>query len=144
MIVTRIYNKLAEWREDRFQCGIDLSRVAWPQKNPGSLVPKVSEHNFRRRVAWSKADIGKLIKISVEMRDLDMAETIEIFYLTRLRPGDIFGMTHDNVDLAHGYIHGIQHKTITTRLPSGVPYLVAITDKMAHILERRMSAISRG
>lgn len=139
IIVTRWYNKMYEWAEVGMVHGINWSKVPLPRKNPGSQVPKVNEKQFDRHVAWPKRYIRRLIRGALDMQYLDLAETIEFLYLTELRQCDVWLLTEKNVNLARMVLTGVQHKTITTKLPSGVPYLIPITPSGASILRRRMS-----
>lgn len=138
-IMSRVFSKFEEWKDARYVEGHDFSRLSLPRKNPASLVPRVNERQFQRNVAWPKKVVYKLIRTAEIFGDTDMAEIIEVLYLTRLRPGDLWLMTEKNVNLARRIIFGIQHKTITTRYPSGVPYLIPISPRVAEILERRIS-----
>lgn len=143
-LVTRLFSVLYERRELGSWEGIDMRRIPLPKKNPGSQVRKVNEKQFERRVAWPKKTVYRIVQSALDLNDLLLAEITEMLYLTRLRPGDLWDMTDLNVDLSHMVIHGIQHKTITRRLPSGVPYLLAITPHMAAILRRRMEITPSG
>lgn len=138
VIITRLYKKLEEWKEARTVNGVDFSRITLPVKNPGSQVPKIDEKQFARKVAWPKKVVYKFIDAAVRLNDLDLAEDIEMLYLTGRRPSELYRMTAKNVDLAHMELNGIQHKTITTRKPGGIPYINAVTSRMALILKRRI------
>lgn len=144
MILTRMFNKFEEWKDGRVFEGVDFSRVPLPTKNPASLVPKISEKQFERGVAWPKKTIYKVINMASMMGDQFLADILEMLYLTKLRPGDLWRITEKNVDLPHRVLRGIQHKTITSRLPSGIPYLIAITNKMAVIISRRSLLVPPG
>lgn len=143
-LLTRIYNKMGEWKEAGMHAGIDFSKIPLPLKNPGSQVPKVDEGQFARKIAWSKKTVYRIISAAIGLNDLDLAEIIEMLYMTKLRPGDLWAMTDRNIDLARSLLTGIQHKTITRRLPSGVPYLIAITPRMGRLLARRLERLPAG
>lgn len=144
MILTRFFNALNEWQEARWHHGIDFANVQLPRKNPAAQVPKVDERQFARKVAWPKRLVRRIIETAKAMDDIDMAEIIEVLYGTRLRPGDVFLMTDRNVDLVRLILSGIQHKTITRRLPSGIPYLIAIPKRCLPIFRRRVQTNASG
>lgn len=140
MVLSRIYSKLAEYKEGRFVNGTDFSRIVLPIKNPAALVPKVNERRFARQFYITKEQK----KILCSYADEDMAEIITGLYWTELRPSDFFRFTSENVDLAKATITGIQHKTITTRNPSGVPYKVSIPVEKLDIFRRRIQNTKPG
>lgn len=144
LIVTRLYNKLFEWKEGgRFEC-VDFSYISMPNRNPASLVPKVNEKQFERRVAWPKKTVRKMITAALALNDIELAQIIQILYLTRLRPGDVWSIVDRNVDLTRLILFGIQNKTITRRNPSGIPYMIALTDQMARIFKQRLDKTPSG
>lgn len=144
VIITRLFNKLEEWKESRIVNGVDFSKITLPTKNPGSKVPKVNEQQFAEKSPWPKKVIFKFIEAAVTLNDLDLAEDLEMLYLTSLRPSDLYRITEKNVDLAHMILTGTQHKTVTTRLPSGKPFLLALTPRMITIIKRRIERIQPG
>jgi len=139
VLLTRFFNKLAEWKEGGSFNGLDFSKITLPLKNPGSLVPKVDERQFARKVAWPKRLVYKLINVANVLNLPEVADAIEILYLSKLRPGDVWNLSERNIDFAHMILSGIQHKTITSRMPSGIPYMIALTPRMATILKRRLA-----
>lgn len=143
-IIIVLFNKIYEWKEIGTVKGIDFKKIPTPLRNPGSQVPKVNEMQFARNVGWAKKLVYGLIKVAIELGDLDFAEIIEMLYLTKLRPGDFFNMTEKNMDLARMILSGIQNKSITTKNPSGLPYLVALTPHMVNILKRRVEMTPPG
>jgi integrase len=140
MILSRIFRKMEEYKEGRSVNGVDFSKITLPAKNPASLVPKVKEAQFSRKVVLSKDDITKLISYS----DENLAETIKALYWTRLRPSDLKRITDGNIDFKNMAITGIQHKTISNSNPSGVPYRVAMNVDLAALIQRRMQAHKPG
>lgn len=137
-IITRFFNKLMEWKEGGKHEGVDFSKIPLPNKNPGSQVSKVDEAQFAKKVAWPKKVVYRLIESAKELNDHALAEKIEMLYLTGLRPSDLFRITERNVDLAHLILTGTQHKTVTSNLPSGRPFRIALTAHMAEIIRKRM------
>lgn len=144
MILVRFFNQIAEWKEIKVFNGLDFTQIQVPIKNPASLVPKVNEAQFARNIAWPKRTVLKLVATAQRLNDQVMADAIDILYATRLRPGDLLRMTDKNVDLVRLILSGIQHKTITKKTPSGVPYLLALTKRTARILKRRINAVPSG
>lgn len=140
MIISRLYRKFEEYKEGRYLNGEDFSKINLPTRNPASLVPKVNERKFARKVVVTKAQITKLISYS----DESLAETIKALYWTRLRPSDLSRITRSNVDFKNMVITGIQNKTITTKNPSGVPYRVAMSDEIAALVMRRIESFKPG
>lgn len=143
-IMVRLFNKLYEWKEQRTAHGIDFTKISLPSRNPAQMVPRADERPFARKIAWPKKLVLRLIAAAQRLGDQDFAEKIQMLYATRLRPGDLWRMTSNNVDLARNTLSGIQHKTITRRLPSGVPYLLAIGPIERNILERRLAIRAEG
>jgi len=143
-VMRRWLNWLAECKEVGTVHGIDFRPIVLPLKNPCAAVPQVNEDQFRRGVAWTKKAVYTLVGMAIKLKDLGMAEKIEMLYLTGLRPGDLWNMTDKNVDLVRNIISGVQHKSITRRLPSGRPYLVTIGPRASAIIRRRMDRIPSG
>lgn len=141
MILIRLYNKLGEYKEAGQVRGMDFSAVILPAKNPGSLVKKVNERAYARKVAPSKEKVFRLVAFARQMGYGDMADIIEGLYLSRLRQSDFFRLTAANADLDHGLLQGIQHKTITTAHPSGVPFLVVMPEPLKWLVARRMGGL---
>lgn len=78
------------------------------------------------------------------LADEDLFEIIDTLYWSMLRQGDLFAITNENVDLARLMITGIQHKTITTKNPSGLPYKVVIPADRLDVIKRRLEATKPG
>jgi integrase len=144
VVLSRMFTKLSEWKEARSFGGTDFSNITLPARNPAALVPKVNEALFRRGVAWPKTLVYRIINAAVRMNDLDLAEIVEMLYLTRLRPGDLWRMSDRNVNIPRMVLAGIQNKTVTSRNPSGVPYLIAISERMKRVLVRRIEKTAPG
>lgn len=144
MILTRMYNKLREFKEAGVVGGFDFSIIHLPERNPGSLVKKVNEKPFARKVAPSKEKVFRLISFAKQVGFHDLADTIDGLYMSRLRQSDFFRITSDDVDIDHGLIQGVQHKTITTSNPSGVPFLVVMPFPLRAMVERRIKAAKPG
>ena len=140
-ILILMFNKLKQWKKDGRVGDIDLSKVTIPLDNPAKESKKVDEMQYASKVAWPKKLINRLIATAVVAKDPLLADCLEMLYRTMLRVGDLFAMTPKNVDLARMILSGIQHKTITRKLPSGRPYLYAITPSMAKILKRRIQLV---
>lgn len=143
-IVINWLNRQYEWQEAGEFEGVNFSKCPLPRRNPASQVRRVDEKIFARNTAWTKRMVLKLIDAANRLGDGLMADSVEILYATRLRPGDLLAMTEKNVNLVRLFISGVQHKTVTRRLPSGIPYLLALTERTAKILKRRMEAVGPG
>jgi hypothetical protein len=141
MILSRLYRKMEEYKEGRFVAGTDFSRVTLPKKNPAALVPRVNERRFARQFYITKEQKKLLCSLTP---DDDLSEIVDGLYWSQLRPSDFFTFTDANVDLKAGVLRGIQHKTITSRNPSGVPYKIAIPESKLPIIKRRLEATKPG
>lgn len=138
MITTLCFNKFAEWKRIRIYKGYDFSKFVLPETNPGALVKKGHEEPKSSR-PWPKRLIFKLIDIAYRLNDIFMAHYIEFSYLSGLRPSDLFRLEEKNIDFAHKIAVGVQHKTITNSLPSGIPYTITLSEKMTLILKELIS-----
>lgn len=134
MILSRIFRKFEEYREGGFVGGQDFKRIRLPLKNPAALVRKVDERQFARRVFISPDQK----KILCSYADEDLCEIIRGLYWTQLRPSDFFAITNANLDLQQRVIFGVQHKTITSNKPGGVPYKVPIPEQCMDAIIRRV------
>lgn len=133
MLLGRMFSKLLEYKEGGQAHGIDYSKLTIPTTNPCMLVPK--PRVVKRNQVASKAEIDKLRYFA----DDDLTDIINMLLYTKLRPGDLQRITSKEVDMVRGRISGTQNKTITTRNPSGVPYMAVITPKIADILLPRLA-----
>lgn len=138
MIITRFYNILFLWKEEGRCADVDFTKIPLPKKNPGSTVPKLNEAVYAPKVAWPRKLVYRLVDAAKDLKDDDLSEDIELLYLTGLRPSDFYRITEKNVDFPHATLSGIQHKTITSRLPSGRPYQLAITERMEEVFKARI------
>lgn len=144
MVLTRMYNKLREFKEAGQVGGHDFAPIVLPEKNPGSLVKKVNERAYARKVAPGREKVFRLVAFAKQFGYHDMADIIEGLYLSRLRQSDFYRLTASNVDMDHGLLQGIQHKTITTVHPSGVPFLVVMADSLKWMVGRKMISLKPG
>lgn len=144
MILIRLYNKLAEFKEAGTVGGHSFGSVILPAKNPGSLVRKVNEKPFARKVAPGREKVFRLVSFAKQFGYHELADIIEGLYLSRLRQSDLYRLTAANVDLDHGLLQGVQHKTITSAHPSGVPYLVVMPEPLRFIVARKMAGTKPG
>ena len=140
MMLARLYTKFTEYKEGRFVNGVDFSKIVLPEKNPAAMVPRVNEKQFARKEAPSRDEVRRLVSYA----DEDLKDIINGLYWTLLRPSDFFRITDQNVNLGRMMLEGIQHKTITTRHPSGNAYRVPITIDLAIVLKRRMETTKPG
>lgn len=138
MLLSRMFSKLQDYKEGGMAHGVDYSRIAIPDKNPCTSVPKVKAVKRRQIITPEE---WKRLKYHA---DDDMTDILSMLLWTRLRPGDLRRITSANVDLKRGRIEGIQNKTITTRNPSGLPYMVPIVQKIADILLPRLAKTKPG
>lgn len=140
MILSRIYSKMAEYKEGRFVNGTDFSKITLPARNPAAQVPKVNERKYARQVFITKEHK----KILCSYADEDLCEIIDGLYWTQLRQSDFFRIMDTSVDLIKTVITGIQHKTITTKNPSGVPFKVFIPAEKIEMIQHRIGATKPG
>jgi len=73
-----------------------------------------------------------------------MKDIINGLYWTRPRASDFFTMTEGNIDFKHGLLDGVQKKTITTRLPGGVPYQIVMSKDLEDLLRFRLIGLKPG
>ena len=144
MILTRLYNKLREFKEAGKVGGFDYGAILLPAKNPASQVKRVNERPFARKVSPSKDKVFRLVAFAKQFGYHDIADIIDGLYMSRLRQSDFFRLKDGNVDLAHGLLQGVQHKTITTSHPSGVPYLVVMPLPLKNLILKRLLAVKPG
>lgn len=135
MLLSRMFTKLLEYKEGGQAHGVDYSKLTIPSSNPCMLVPKPKV--IKRNQVATRSEFEKLRYFS----DDDMTDILNMLLYTKLRPGDLQRITSKEIDLQRGRIAGIQHKTITTKNPSGVPYMVVITPKIADILLPRLARV---
>jgi integrase len=140
MMLGRLFSKLLEYKQAGEIGGMDFAQVQVPDINPCHLVPKVNERPFARRQICTEDQFKRLLSYA----DDGMMDYLIMYIMTGLRGCDLTRLTGDNVDLKRGTLQGIQHKTITTRNPSGVPYLLKITERMKDILLARMARTKPG
>lgn len=138
MLLSRMFTKLQEYKECRQAHGIDFTRVGIPEKNPCTSVPKTRP--VKRRQTMTLEEFQRMKYHA----DDDLTDIILMLLWTRLRPGDLRRITSNEVDIKRMRIEGIQNKTITTRNPSGLPYMIPITDKMTDILLPRLTRTKPG
>jgi len=141
MTISRMFAKLREFKDGKFINGVDFRHITVPIINPASLVPKVKEDQFARRVYMSPEQKKLLCSLCP---DEDLYEILDSLYWTQLRPSDLFLITSENVDLKANTISGIQHKLITTNNPSGKPYKIAIPASRLEMIERRVKSAKPG
>lgn len=140
MILSRLYRKFAEYKEGKFVNGEDFSRVVLPSKNPAALVPKVNVEQFARKVRI----MPHHKKLLCSYADQDLCEIIDTLWWSQLRPSDLFKISDGNVNLAEKKITGIQSKTVRSRNPSGIPYMVPIPADRMSMIRRRLSDTKPG
>lgn len=105
-MVVRWINWLTECKKLGVVDEIDFRRMSLPKENFAAEVPRIDEARFRRNVAWPKRVIWKLVGASQRLNDQEMADIIDALYITKLRPGDVWEITDQNIDLAHKILQG--------------------------------------
>lgn len=138
--LSRVFSRLGEYKQAGEYAGIDFSKVILPAKNPCFGVHRVSEIPFSRRVVVSPEEF----KILKQYADEDLKDILNMLVWTRLRPSDLRRFTDKNINWHTRQLEGVQHKTITTRNPSGVQYDVPLSPRMIELLKRRMEVVKPG
>jgi len=138
MLLSRMFTKLAEYQEGGFAHGIDYSKIQLPKKNPCALVPRPRPKK-RSQIA-TQQEFDRLRYLA----DDDMTDILNMLFFTRLRPSDLKRLTSNEIDLNHMKIDLIQHKTITTKNPSGIQLIIPISQRIADILLPRMARCKPG
>lgn len=142
VIMSRLYTKMAEYKEAGVVQGIDFSRLILPtgSANPAAQVPRPNEAGFARKTTISPTQLAFL----KEHGDEEFREDLNMLVWTRLRPGDLKRLTIENINWNSYQLQGIQHKTITRKRPEGVPYTVPLTFEIERILRRRIQVRPEG
>lgn len=138
MLLSRMFTKLAEWKEGKMAHGVDYTKLHLPSKNPCALVPRPRPKG--RKVTATPREFERLRYLATD----DMADILNMVYYTRLRPCDIKILTSNEVDLKRMKIEMVQHKTITTRKPEGIQIVMPINQKIADILLPRLAKTEAG
>lgn len=138
MLLSRMFTKLREYKDGKHAHGVDYSKLTIPSHNPCALVPRTRVKK-RTQVA-TKAEFDRLRYFA----DDDMTDILNMLLYTRLRPGDLQRLTSNEIDLQRGKIVGIQNKTITTRNPSGVPFMIPINQQISDMVLPRLARTKPG
>jgi integrase len=118
-VLTHLFNALREWRRLK-----TIHAVRLPEENPGSLVRRVNEKQFRRTRVLTPEEFDRFLKSSsVQVRRVCLAAVH-----TALRLKDLKLLTRDNVNESTNQLEGVQAKT-------GKPYEVPITGVMRQLIE---------
>lgn len=144
MVLTRMFSKFFEYKDAGEVYGVDYRNITLPARNPGSMVPKVNERTFARKVVFSRPEIYHLIETAIQLGDMDMAQIIDALYLSRLRLSDFKRLTSESVEPKKRLLIGVQHKTITRKTPSGIPYTVVMSDPLYNLVTERLNRIPAG
>lgn len=140
MIMSRLYNKMEDYREAGTVQGIDFSKIVLPAKNPCSKVKKVNETSYARRVTLSPFQYNYLKQFA----DQDTRDDLDFLVFTQLRMGDASKITFEDVDWHNYQIRLVQSKTITTTNPSGVEHKVDLTPEIEVLIIKRDRITSKG
>lgn len=138
MLLSRMFTKLAEYKEGKMAHRVDYSQLQIPDKNPCSLVSK--PRAVKRKQVATREEFDRIRYYA----DDDLTDIINMLLLTRLRPGDLKRLTSHEVDLQRKKIDLVQHKTITNKNPSGIQIIIPISQKIADILLPRLSKTKPG
>lgn len=138
MVLSRMFTKFSEWKDGRIAHGMDYSKLNLPPKNPCAMVPR--PRAVKRKQVAKQEEIKRIRYYA----DDDMTDIINMLLYSKLRPGDLQRLTESSVDIRRRRIEITQHKTITTKNPSGIQIMIPITDKMADILKPRMKRTTYG
>lgn len=136
MLLTRMINKLMEYKEDR----TDFKNITMPRRNPSTLIKTAKETHLARKVVVSPEEF----KILKQCADEDLKDILNMLVWTRLRPSDLKRLTEKNVNWQTRQLEGVQHKTITQRNPSGVSYRVPLHPRMEELLRERIKQVKPG
>ncbi len=135
MIMTVLFNKMYEWREDGWLGGHDLSGIRLPRVNPGELVPKYKEPGRERAlVPW---EVRRLYTFAKRLNDWDMVDIIRMAIWCRLSPMDIYGLKDAQIDEANFRIDIRRGHTKTDRNPLGELQRIPMTERMWGLIDRR-------
>lgn len=141
-MLKRTFSKLADFKEAGVINGVDFRPMLIPakDKNPCAKAPMVNERQFARKVVVTPEEFRLLIRHA----DPDLRDILRMLVWTRLRQCDLRRLTEKNINWHTRQLDGVQHKTITTRNPSGIPYHVPINQDVELIIRKRMAAVAPG
>lgn len=142
MILSRTFTKLAEFKDAGTVDNVPFSKMTIPprEKNPCTFVAKVNERQFARTVVLKPDEFKALVRHA----DPDLRDIIRMLIWTRLRACDLRRLTERNINWHTRQLEGVQHKTITTRNPSGIPYHVPMNEDIELILRKRLQRVAPG
>ncbi len=136
------YSKRPEWSPSYRNgvLGTVVSAFRWAASdrrrligsNPIAGIKKPKKQSRGRKAIISPADHAKLI----EHADADWKEYLALLWETGARPGEIAGLTVDDVHLATKMVILAKHKTADQ---TGEDRIIHLTDAAVAILERRLA-----
>lgn len=117
--LTRMFSAAYEWKRLGKVGPYDLSALELPADNPGSLVKKFSETEYRRNVVISPEMFARFL----DYAHPNIRRICTVAVITLLRRKDIMLLQDDNLNRALDQISGVQSKT---QLPYAVPAPVTV------------------
>jgi integrase/recombinase XerC len=141
------YSKKPEWSPSYRNgvLGTVVSAFRWAvsdrrrliRSNPLAGIKKPKKQSRGRKAIISPADHAKLI----EHADADWKEYLALLWETGARPGEIAGLTVDDLDLANKMVILAKHKTAEQ---TGEDRIIHLTDTALAILQRRLATHPEG
>lgn len=127
--ITRIFSAFDEWKEAGRVGPYDFTDLGLPRKNPGTLVSKADEYQYRRNVILAPEQFFRWC----EYAHPELRKIATIAIITLLRRKDIQMLGQDNFNRALNAISGTQSKT-------GKPYHIPACLTVRIIFEKNKEA----
>lgn len=128
MILTLLFNKFDEWKEDGVAAGYNFSGLALPRKNPGKMATKVAAP--KPTVFISPWEFRKWLKMAVKANDDGFAAAFKLGLWCRLAPIDIEHLNDSEVDDEAFEIRVYRRHTKTDKNPTGCLQVISMTEKL--------------
>lgn len=128
MIITLLYNKFEQWKQDGWAGGYNFENLVLPRKNPGLLVKKAMEpQDDRFFTPW---EFRIWIRLAKQIGDYRLADIIRFGIWLRLSPIDLREFNDDEIDEQNMVIRVYRRHTKTDKNPQGCLQVIPITERI--------------
>lgn len=117
--ITRIFNAFREWKRYGRAGGYDFSNLRLPDDNPGELVRKADEAQYRRRLVILPEDFTRFL----DYAHPEVRKICTLAILTLLRRKDVRLLTTDSLNRALDVLSGQQSKV---KKPFDIPACLTV------------------
>lgn len=144
MVLTLMFNRLEDWKEDRWAGGYDFSGLALPRRNPGSLVHRPKDPAADRYL--TPFEFRKIRRAAIRLGDYILADMIRFGIWARLSPIDLLELNDDEIVVTDQVcqVEVYRRHTKTARNPQGCLQIVPLTERMWGLLQRWRSTRKAG